>query len=122
MLNVKLDEITGIAVLEPDNELSKEDFIAVGRNIDPYIEKNGSLKGIIIHVKDFPGWESFGSLLAHITFVQEHHKQVAKVAFSTDSLVSIIAEHVANHFVSAEVKSFPYDEFDAAKKWILEHK
>lgn len=80
MLNVKLDEITGIAVLEPDNELSKEDFIAVGRNIDPYIEKNGSLKGIIIHVKDFPGWESFGSLLAHITFVQEHHKQVAKVA------------------------------------------
>ena len=120
MLKVKLDEAAGIAVLQPENDLSKEDFLAVGQEIDPYIEKNGRLNGIIIHVKDFPSWDSFSSFLAHITFVKEHHKQVAKVAFSTDSFVSVIAEHVANHFVRAEVKSFPYEAIETAKDWVLD--
>lgn len=56
MLNVQLEKSTGIAILEPHGELSKEDFEAAAVVIDPYLKQHRFLKGIIIHVRFFPGW------------------------------------------------------------------
>lgn len=90
MLTVNLDEIDGIAILEPDGELSETDFISASKIIDPYIEKSGKLNGLIIHVKSFPGWDSFSALLTHLSFVKDHHKKVAYIAFVTESPLGII--------------------------------
>ena len=119
MLSVKLNEIDGITILEPDGELSEADFRSAAKIIDPYIEKSGKLKGIIIHVKSFPGWDSFSALLTHLKFVKEHHKKVSNVAFATDSPLGELAEHVASHFVSAKIKSFSFDELEKAKNWVI---
>ena len=119
MLHVTLDEATGIAILQPDGELSKEDFSSASEKIDPYIESKGSLNGLIIHTKAFPGWDSFGAWLTHVTFVKDHHKHVSKIAIATDSSVGGVAEHVANHFVNAEIKTFSFNDIDASKEWIL---
>jgi hypothetical protein len=118
MLTVNLNEIEGIAILEPDSELSEADFISAAKIIDPYIEKFGKLSGIIIHVKSFPGWDSFSALIRHLKFVKEHHKKVSHVAFVTDSPIGGIAEHVASHFVSAKIKSFTFSELEEARRWI----
>ena len=48
MLNVKLDEVSGIATLKPDGALSEKDFKSALSVIDSYIEKTGKLKGLII--------------------------------------------------------------------------
>ena len=119
MLNVKLDEVEGIVILEPNGELSKNDFTSAAEIIDPYIEKNGELKGIIIHVKSFPRWDSFSSLVAHLKFVKDHHKKVSRIAFATDSSLGTVAENIASHFVNAELKSFGFSELDSCKNWIL---
>ena len=119
MLKVELDENEGIAILEPDGELSKNDFKAASKVIDPYLEKYDELKGIIIHVKSFPGWDSFSSLVAHLKFVKEHHKKISRIAFVTDSPAGSIAEKVARHFVNAEIKSFEFVEFEASRKWVM---
>jgi len=66
MLNVKLNEPRGIAILEPDGKLSEEDFKSVAGIIDPYLEKSGELNGIIIRAKTFPGWNSFSALITHL--------------------------------------------------------
>ena len=108
MLIINLDEIAGIAVLEPQGKLSADDFKSVARTIDPYIEKSGKLKGIIIHVESFPGWDSFAALVEHFTFVRDHHKKLSHVALATDSPMAGLAEHVASHFVNAEIKKFPF--------------
>ena len=121
MLTVNLDEIDGIAILEPDGELSETDFISASKIIDPYIEKSGKLNGIIIHVKSFPGWDSFSALLTHLSFVKDHHKKVAHVAFVTDSPLGKLAENVANHFISAQIKSYPFSEMETAKEWIMDN-
>lgn len=118
MLTINLDEIDGIAILEPDGELSESDFKSAAGIIDPYIEKSGRLNGIIIHVKSFPGWDSLSALMTHLTFVKGHHKKVDHVAFVTDSPIGRFAENVASHFVSAQIKGFPFNEMEAAKKWI----
>ncbi len=119
MLIVELDEVDGIATLMPNGALSEKDFEAASSVIDPYIEKYGNLKGIIINTKNFPGWKSFGSLIKHFKFVKEHHKKVSHVALVTDSILGDFGEKIAGHFVSAEIKQFAFDELNNARCWIL---
>ena len=69
MLTVNLNEKEGIAILEPDGDLSEKDFQSAARIIDPFIEKSGKLNGIIIHVKSFPRWDSFSALITHLKFI-----------------------------------------------------
>lgn len=118
MLNVNLREAKGIAILEPDGELSENDFKNAAEIIDPYIEKVGKLNGLIIHVRSFPGWDTFASFITHMKFVKEHHKRISRIAFVTDSPIGSIAEKLASHFVNAEIKSFAFSELEASKKWI----
>ncbi len=120
MLKVELDEAVGIAVLEPDGELSQSDFKSAAEMIDPYVDKFGALRGIIIHVESFPGWDSFSSLIAHLKFVREHHKKVSRVALATDSSIGSFAESIGNHFVGAEIKTFEFSELEKARNWILD--
>ena len=119
MLNVTLDEVKGIVTLIPDEALSENDFVSASNTIDPYIEKAGRINGLIIRIDKFPGWESFGALIKHFSFVKKHHKKVSHVAFVTDSAFGDFAEKVLEHFVSAEVKHFTSDALDEAEKWIL---
>lgn len=120
MLHVDLDENNAIATLKPDGALTKDDFTLASSVIDSFVEKSGKLHGIIIYVESFPGWDSFGALSSHFKFVNEHHKMVRAVAFVTNSALVGAAEHVAKHFVYAQIKSFSYDQLDDAKKWIDE--
>ena len=117
MLNIKLDEARGIAVLEPDGALSKEDFENAAGVIDPYIEKEGELNGIIINVESFPGWDSFAAMIKHFKFIKNHHQKIERVAFVTDSPIGGFAEHVASHFINAEIKHFPFDRLKDAMEW-----
>ena len=119
MLTVNLDTKNSIAILEPHGALCKSDFISVAKTINTYIDKNGKLDGIIIYTKDFPGWNSFSALISHLKFVNEHHKKISFLAFVTDSIVGDFVEHIGDYFVHAKVKNFDFDEFDKAKKWIV---
>ncbi|HSA65330.1 MAG TPA: STAS/SEC14 domain-containing protein, partial [Nitrospira sp.] len=86
--------------------------------IDPYLEKAGRLDGLIIHTKSFPGWDSFAALCSHLRFVKNLHQKVSRLAVVTDSPLGTFAETVGSHFVSAEIKVFPFREMEAAKTWI----
>ena len=119
MLTTTLNEQDRIAILEPDGPLSTADFQAASAMIDPFIEKTGDLRGLIIYTESFPGWDSFKALHSHMTFVKEHHRKIPRVAFVTDSVISNLAETIATHFVSADIKSFHYQDLDKARSWIL---
>ncbi len=80
--------------------------------------EDGKLDGLIIHTKDFPGWESFGDMVAHFRFVRDHHTRIEKVALVTDVQIGELAPHIASHFVAAEVRHFDFDELDAAVDWV----
>ncbi len=119
MLNIEIDNKNRIAILQPHGSLSESDFVKVSEAIDPCIAENGSLLGLIISTKDFPGWESFGALISHIKFVKNHHAKVSKIAIVTDSKIGDLGEKVTNHFLSAKIKHYPYDQLDDARNWIL---
>jgi hypothetical protein len=121
-LDVQLLEDESIVILQPDGELSESDFVSAVGRIDPFIEKTGGLRGILIHVESFPGWDSFAAMTTHLNFVKEHHQHVAKIAFVTDSSIGAFAETVVSHFVRAEVKHFPFPDIADAKGWIRQPK
>jgi len=107
----------GVIVVEIKQALRAQDFDALSYTADMWIESHGSLQGLVIHAREFPGWENFGSLLRHIRFVRNHHREVKKIAFAADSKLATLAPKIAEHFVKAEVKSFGYDELDRATAW-----
>jgi hypothetical protein len=117
MLSVQVDSARGIAVLEPDGPLSKEDFERAARAIDPHLEKSGQLNGIVVRIDKFPGWESFAALASHLRFVKNHHEKIARVALVTDSALGKVAPKLGRHFVKAEIRAFKAAEFDAARSW-----
>ncbi len=118
MLKIDLDKKTSTLTLEPQVALVSKDFDEVTKLVDPFIQSSGQLKGIIIYVKDFHGWDSFSALIRHLKFIKNHHKKVSHIAFVTDSLIGDLAEHVGSHFVSAEVKHFPFTHLKEAQEWI----
>jgi len=118
MIEVKLNEDTGIVTVVPSAPLNKEDFKHLANEVDPYIEKEGKLNGLIIQVKSFPGWEDFAGLISHLQFVREHHKKIEKVAAVSDGRIVSIMPKIVDHFVNAKVKYFPYENLDEAIMWV----
>jgi len=114
-----LDEADSILYVRPKAKLEQSDFARLARTVDPYIEAKGSLSGLIIEVVSFPGWESLGAMASHFRFVRDHHKRIKKIGVVTDSPLGRVAEHLASHFVAAEIKQFRSGDVEAAKQWIL---
>ncbi len=122
MLEIKLDEKRGIAILNPGDKLREADFEYAKSLVDKYLEKEGKIYGVIINVRKFPGWESFHAMHTHFHFIRDYHKTIPKVAVVTDSPIGRLGETLADHFVSAEIKHFPFDDLKDAEQWVLDNK
>lgn len=122
MIQVHLNEKDFIAILKPNGPLHVGDFTSAKEVIDTFIEETEKLKGIIVYVKSFSDWNFFAALISHLTFVNGYHKKISKVAFVTDSSIEESTEQIGRHFIAAEIKIFPFDNFEEAKGWILNTK
>ena len=118
MLKFELNRTEGILILEPIGPLQSTDFEKLAREVDPYIIEKGTLNGLMIYAKSFPGWDSFAAFLSHIKFVKNHHQKIKKIAAVTGSGFLSIMPQVANHFIQAEVRHFDYDDKDTALHWL----
>jgi hypothetical protein len=108
---------SGVIVVEVKEALRAQDFDALAFTADAWIEAHGSLQGLVIHAREFPGWENLGSFLRHVRFVRDHHRKVKRIALAADAKLASLAPKIAEHFIQAEVKSFGYDELDTAIAW-----
>jgi hypothetical protein len=115
---IKITPLKNYCLLEPQGPLSKEDFSAISAQLDPIIESEGELEGLVIKTREFPGWEKFSDVIEHFRFVRNHHRAIRKIAIVTDAKVAEILPTVVNHFVKAEVKHFSFDEYRDAIEWI----
>jgi hypothetical protein len=114
-----LDPVSSVLYVRPKSALEQRDFEQLAKTVDPHIEKTGDLAGIVLEAAGFPGWDSLGALAAHIRFVRDHHRKVRRIAVVTDGAVGQVAERLASHFVSAEIKRFPAGDLQTARQWIV---
>jgi SpoIIAA-like len=118
MIEYDLDTAHSTVLVHLRSALDKSDFSELASAVDPQIEATGDLAGLIIDAPEFPGWDSFGTMVTHFRFVRDHHKRVKKVAIVTNSHIGDVAEHLASHFVSAEIRHFPGGQLEQARQWI----
>ena len=118
MIKHELSAEDGIVMVSPEGKLEEEDFKQLAATVDPFIEANGKQTGILIHTESFPGWKDFAGLSSHFRFVKGHHRKIGKVAIVTDSKAAAVAESLAKHFVSAEIRHFDYAQKDQALAWL----
>jgi hypothetical protein len=118
MVDYELLREEGILVIRPQSALEAADFQRITHEVDPYIEANGKLRGVMVESRSFPGWKDFASLLAHLKFVKDHHRRIAKVAVVSDSSILSAAPKIASHFVQAEVRHFAHSQREEALAWL----
>jgi hypothetical protein len=118
VITYKLLQEEGILILTPDSPLEATDSEKLAREIDPYIEQNGKLHGLMIDAESFPGWKDFAGLVAHFRFVKNHHQKIQKVAVVSDSTFLTYAPMIAGHFVQADVKHFSCSQREDALHWL----
>ena len=118
MIRFELLRDRRILLITPDGPLQRADFEQLAKEIDPFIEANGKLVGVMIDAKSFPGWQSFGALVSHLKFVADHHRQIERIAAVTDSGFLKIVPRIASHFVQAQIKHFELKEKDRALAWL----
>ena len=120
MITIHLDREHSILHIQPQSALEQADFEKLAATVDPYIAETGGLAGLIVEAPSFPGWKRFGALVAHLRFVRDHHKFIRRIAVVTDSTFGDLAEDLAAHFVSAEIRHFPASEIEKARRWITD--
>src|SRR5262245_2466240 len=118
MVNYELDREEGILIIRPEGSLEASDFQKIAQEVDPYIEANGKLHGVMIDAESFPGWKDFAALVAHLKFVRDHHRNIERIAAVSDSGFLAIAPKIASHFVQADVRHFAHAQKDEALHWL----
>ena len=118
MIHHELLRDQGILILTPEGPLQQTDFEKLAQLIDPYIESEGELYGLMIQTKSFPGWSDFAALLSHLKFVKNHHQYIAKIAAVTDSSFLTIMPTIVSHFIHAQVRHFDYSDKQNALIWL----
>jgi hypothetical protein len=120
MVDFELLREDGILVIRPQSSLEAADFQRIAEEVDPYIEANGKLRGVMIDAESFPGWKDFAALVAHLRFVRDHHRRIEKIAAVSDSGFLKIAPKIAGHFVQADVRHFSHSQRNEALQWLRE--
>jgi hypothetical protein len=106
-----------VLLLEPAGPLGPEDFDNLAATVDPWVAEHGTLRGLVVHVREFPGWESVGGFIRHVQFIRERHLSVRRIALATDGRIARLAPRIAERFVKAEFKQFAYADLPDAIVW-----
>jgi hypothetical protein len=120
MLSYTIAEEEGIVLIEPSGPITKRDLEALTRDVDDYVRRKGTVRGLIVHTRPFPRWQSISSFLKDMRFVLAHQKRIRRVASVTDSPLLMLVHGIARRVFSPEIRHFPYGDLEAAKKWIQE--
>lgn len=119
MLKYSIMKPEGILLLDPRGPLTQQDFENLNAEVNAYLAKHAKLHGVMVRAQEFPGWENWAGLSAHLHFASDHRKQVAHIALVTDSHLAGLAEFLGMHFTAAEVRHFPFAEDSEALQWLL---
>ena len=113
-------EEPGVLILRPQGELDVADFARVSSRIDPHIEKTGTLEGVMIVARHFPGWDTLSAFFSHLKFVRDRQKNVQKLAIVTNDRLLTVLPRIAKYLAAPEMRHFSMDQETEALEWLCQ--
>jgi len=120
MLKYTLLSTEGTLILEPSGPLEAADFKAVTQDVDPYLAKHGSLAGVLIFAKAFPGWLNLEAAISHLRLIENYHQKIKRLAIVSDNGLLAELPKFASPLVHPDVKHFSESEYEDALQWLRE--
>ena len=117
MLAYHLNESTGIVELRPRGRLEARDFASLALTVDGYLEDHGKLRGVVVELDHFPGWDDWDAVAAHLRFLRGHLPRIERVALVTDNPWLELPE-VLSLITPLEVRRFPAERRGEAFAWV----
>ena len=108
----------GILLVSPQEPLEANGFEELADEVDPYIAEKGTLQGLLVTAKRFPGCRNLAGLKSHFRFVRDHRAKVKKIASVTDSTLLSLFPRLVAPFIRPKVKRFHYDDRASALAWL----
>ena len=108
----------GILILEPTSPLGAADFEAVAHEIDPYLAEHGTLAGVMVLAKAFPGWLNLEAAIAHLQLIESYHQEIKRLAVVSDNGLLAELPKIVAQLVHPEVKHFSESEYEDALSWL----
>lgn len=118
MLAYHLNESTGVVELRPRGRLEARDFASLALTVDGYIEDHGKLRGVVVDVDHFPGWDDWDAISAHLRFVRQHLPRIERVALVTDNPWLEPLPDVLRLITPLEVRRFATERRGDAFAWV----
>jgi hypothetical protein len=118
MLHYRLEPGSGVVFLSARGRLEASDFTSLALTVDPYIERHGKLRGILLDAAVFPGWDDVDALLAEMRFVRRHHRSIERIAILTDDPLLEALERLARLFAGAKIRRFATRKRAQAFAWL----
>lgn len=120
MIDMELDIESGVAEITVHKKLEEADFETLAPHVDKLIEQKGKMRGVLVNLGDFHGWENLHAVLTHLRFVKDHHEFIKRLAIVGDKRWQEVVPHVVKLFVDAEPRHFNSDAIDEARAWVRE--
>jgi len=84
-----------------------------------YIEDHGRLRGLLLELDRFPGFDDWDAIAAQIRFVRRNLPKVDRIALLTDNPWLEPLPDVLRLLTPLEVKRFPLERRGDAFAWIV---
>jgi len=119
LLAYHLNPETGIVELRPRGPLEAQDFTSLWLTMKSYIEDHGRLRGLLLELDRFPGFDDWDAIAAQIRFVRRNLPKVDRIALLTDNPWLEPLPDVLRLLTPLEVKRFPLERRGDAFAWIV---
>jgi hypothetical protein len=118
MLEYEWNSAASVLVVRPTGPLGVPDFETLSTQFAVAVKRAGRVRGLLIDLPAFPGWQGVRGVRAHVRFIAQHHRLIARVAIVTDSLLLRFGPPVANLLLHPKVRRFRRGEQTAALDWL----
>lgn len=107
----------GVLLVQPVGPLRATDFDLIALAVDPWSGSRGTLRGLVVQTREFPGWENVAGFVRHVQVARGHRDSVRRVALATDLHLPDLKPQLTHQLIRAELRRFGQYDLGTAIAW-----
>ena len=109
----------GVLQLRLLGKLDSEAFANDLEDLNRYMARYDKVR-LLIDLREFDGWQGLGALRDHVELVRGHAHKVERAAIVGDAGWQEMAAKIGRRAFGLDARWFDADEFEKAKRWLME--